>query len=184
MSVRPMHLLPPVHVGTEGTSFLTADGIRTETDTPSCSLSTDKYRPTFGMTISMVMRHSTSCKPTQLCAQTRLTTGQVAHNQWPSGAATDKRQAIDLLHAPVVAFELFDSHFFLPDLALENVCSEHPAFHWIADWWDSSTPGSEVWIYTTGSAKHKEGEPQEQYHHRSALRMIHILPSTSLQQSV
>ena len=39
----------------------------------------------------------------------RLTTGQVAHTQWPPGD-NDGRQRVDL-HEPIVSFEEFDSHF-------------------------------------------------------------------------
>ena len=82
----------------------------------------------------------------------RLTTGPVAQTQWPSDAHPAKEQVIDL-HGPIVAFEVFDSHFFLTDFVFETIDPAHPAAQWILDWWDFATPSSEIWIYYDGSAK-------------------------------
>ena len=81
----------------------------------------------------------------------RLTTGPVAQTQWPSTADSVKQQTIDL-RSPIAAFEVFDSHFFLPDFVFETIDPSHPASPWIVDWWDCSTPGSEIWVYYDGSA--------------------------------
>eukprot|EP00435_Cladocopium_sp_Y103_P005101 s2179_g1.t1 len=83
----------------------------------------------------------------------RLTTGQVAHTQWPSNPPLSKQQIIDL--QPVIAaFEDFDKHFFLPELDLPCLHTSHPAFDWTTQWWDFATPGHTIWIYYDGSSKH------------------------------
>ena len=94
----------------------------------------------------------------QPAGEGRLTTGQVAHTQWPSHADQDRHQTIDF-HEPILAFEGFDSHFFLPELALEHICDAHPAHSWLQDWWDFATPGSEIWVYYDGSATCFDGKP-------------------------
>eukprot|EP00435_Cladocopium_sp_Y103_P031953 s3260_g8.t1 len=81
----------------------------------------------------------------------RLIVGQVAHTQQPPLTA-ENFQKIDL-HPAIKAFEQFDSHFLLPDLDLPCVHPGHPAYEWIANWWDFATPGHTVWLYYDGSAK-------------------------------
>eukprot|EP00435_Cladocopium_sp_Y103_P072135 s590_g39.t1 len=82
----------------------------------------------------------------------RLTVGQVAHTQRPPTNAEQPKQTIDF-HTAIVEFEIFDQHFFLPDLDLPNLHSAHPAYHWTSTWWDFATPGHTIWIYYDGSAR-------------------------------
>ena len=83
----------------------------------------------------------------------RLTTGSVAHDQWPPAQAPcvdEQGQKIDL-HDSIRAFEAFDAHFFLADFTVPSIGMWHLAYPWLHDWWDFSTPGNCIWIYYDGS---------------------------------
>eukprot|EP00435_Cladocopium_sp_Y103_P070949 s562_g36.t1 len=59
----------------------------------------------------------------------RLTTGTVAHAQWPPDLHNHPTQRIDL-HQTIEAFEIFDSHFSLPQLDLPDLPEDHIAYSW------------------------------------------------------
>eukprot|EP00435_Cladocopium_sp_Y103_P051648 s459_g16.t1 len=82
----------------------------------------------------------------------RLTGGQVAHTHRPPSNVEIPTQKIDF-HATIQEFEIFDQHFFLPDLDLPSLHSAHPAYPWTTTWWDFATPGQTIWIYYDGSAR-------------------------------
>jgi hypothetical protein len=80
---------------------------------------------------------------------------QISANRVHSGERLDAEprrsgaQYVNLQHS-IKEFEVFDSHFFMPDLDLE-IGPWHSAYHWLLDWWDFATPGHTLWIYYDGS---------------------------------
>eukprot|EP00435_Cladocopium_sp_Y103_P048406 s830_g14.t1 len=81
----------------------------------------------------------------------RLTPRLVFHTQVPTNSDAGPVQKLDL-HPAIVAFEIFDSHFLLPQLDLPDLPPEHPAYSWTTSWWDFCTLGQTIWIYYDGSS--------------------------------
>eukprot|EP00435_Cladocopium_sp_Y103_P043946 s334_g12.t1 len=129
---------------------------------PESAWSDEEGDPAAASSMSLLQVHATRHT---VDSGERRTLGQVAHTRGPPassevppeppcpsdwGDATPQFQSIgfDKVYS---AFNIFDSHFFLPVFDIVDLPNTHVSSAWTHSWWDMTQPCDEFYIYFDGS---------------------------------